>query len=79
MAFQRFNEYELIFCCLGKHPFSAPLTSMEVSFIITLILGFALGSFSAGLVSDRFGRRTAVWGASVTMFVFGLITSFIPW
>jgi len=44
-----------------------------------LFTGFALGSFSAGLVSDRFGRKTAVWGASVTMFVFGLITSFIPW
>jgi len=44
-----------------------------------LFTGFALGSFSAGLVSDRFGRKTAVWGASVTMCVFGLITSFIPW
>ena len=28
--------------------------------------GFALGSFCSGLVSDRFGRKTAIWGASVS-------------
>jgi len=44
-----------------------------------LFTGFALGSFCAGLVSDRFGRRTAIWASSVTMCIFGLITSFIPW
>ena len=44
-----------------------------------IILGFALGSFCSGLVSDRFGRKTAIWGASVTMLVFGVITAFVPW
>ena len=46
---------------------------------ILIILGFALGSFCSGLVSDRFGRKTAIWGASVTMLVFGVITAFVPW
>ena len=27
----------------------------------------------------RYGRRVAIWASSVTMVVFGLITSFIPW
>ena len=44
-----------------------------------LFTGFALGSFCSGLVSDRFGRKVAVWGASVTMLVFGVITAFVPW
>jgi len=44
-----------------------------------LFTGFALGSFCSGLVSDRYGRKTAIWGASVTMLVFGVITSFVPW
>lgn len=44
-----------------------------------LFTGFALGSFCSGLVSDRFGRKTAIWGASITMVVFGVITSFVPW
>jgi len=46
---------------------------------LILFTGFALGSFCAGLVSDRFGRKMAIWGASITMCVFGVITSFIPW
>jgi len=46
---------------------------------LLLFTGFALGSFCSGLVSDRFGRKTAIWGASVTMCVFGVITSFVPW
>jgi len=46
---------------------------------LLLFTGFALGSFCSGLVSDRFGRKTAIWGASVTMMVFGLITAFVPW
>ena len=33
----------------------------------------------SGPVSDRFGRKTAIWGASVIMLVFGLITAFVPW
>jgi len=45
---------------------------------LLLFSGFALGSFCSGLVSDRFGRKTAIWGASVTMCVFGVITSFMP-
>jgi len=45
---------------------------------LLLFSGFALGSFCSGLVSDRFGRKTAIWGASVTMLVFGLITSVMP-
>ena len=44
-----------------------------------LFTGFALGSFGSGLVSDRYGRKVAIWASSVTMMVFGLITSFIPW
>jgi len=44
-----------------------------------LFTGFALGSFCSGLVSDRFGRKIAIWASSVTMVVFGVITSFIPW
>jgi len=46
---------------------------------LLLFTGFALGSFCSGLVSDRFGRKTAIWGASVTMLVFGVITAFVPW
>jgi len=46
---------------------------------LILFTGFALGSFCAGLVSDRFGRKVAIWGASVTMLIFGVITSFVPW
>jgi len=46
---------------------------------LLLFTGFALGSFCSGLVSDRFGRKTAIWGASITMVVFGVITSFVPW
>ena len=66
-----------------------------ISLKIFLFSGFALGSFCSGLVSDRFGRKTAIWGASVgtfkeksetnfwssgqiTMCVFGVITSFMP-
>jgi len=44
-----------------------------------LFTGFALGSFGSGLVSDRFGRKVAIWSSSVTMLVFGVITSFVPW
>jgi len=44
-----------------------------------LFTGFALGSFGSGLVSDRYGRKVAIWASSVTMVVFGVITSFIPW
>jgi len=44
-----------------------------------LFTGFALGTFCSGLVSDRFGRKLAIWGASVTMMVFGVITAFVPW
>ena len=44
-----------------------------------LFTGFALGSFCSGLVSDKYGRKVAIWASSVTMMVFGLITSFIPW
>merc|ERR1719189_3164081 len=46
---------------------------------LLLFTGFALGSFCSGLVSDRFGRKKAIWGASVTMCVFGVITAFVPW
>jgi len=44
-----------------------------------LFTGFALGSFCSGLVSDRFGRKTAIWISSVIMLIFGVITSFVPW
>merc|ERR1719357_2057500 len=44
-----------------------------------LFTGFALGSFCSGLVSDRFGRKRAIWTSSVTMLIFGVITSFVPW
>ena len=27
----------------------------------------------------RFGRKVAIWVSSVTMLVFGVITSFVPW
>ena len=47
--------------------------------ILYFFLGFALGSFASGLISDRFGRKTAIWYSSITMVVFGVITSFIPW
>ena len=46
---------------------------------LLLFTGFALGSFCSGLVSDRYGRKVAIWASSVTMMVFGVITSFIPW
>merc|ERR1719228_3134456 len=44
-----------------------------------LFSGFALGSFCSGLVSDRFGRKTAIWITSVVMCIFGVITSIVPW
>merc|ERR1719334_1328880 len=44
-----------------------------------LFSGFALGSFCSGLVSDRFGRKTAIWITSVVMCIFGVITSLVPW
>jgi len=44
-----------------------------------LFSGFALGSFCSGLVSDRFGRKTAIWMCSVIMVVFGVITSLVPY
>ena len=44
-----------------------------------LFTGLALGSFCSGLVSDRFGRKIAIWSSSVTMCIFGIITSFVPW
>ena len=28
---------------------------------------------------DRFGRRLAIWASSVSILVFGVITSFVPW
>ena len=34
---------------------------------------------SSGLVSDRYGRKVAIWASSVTMVVFGVVTSFVPW
>jgi len=46
---------------------------------LLLFTGFALGSFCSGLVSDRYGRKIAIWVCSVTMMVFGVITSFVPW
>jgi len=46
---------------------------------LLLFTGFALGSFSSGLVSDRYGRKVAIWVCSVLMLVFGIITSFVPW
>jgi len=46
---------------------------------LILFTGFALGSFCSGLVSDKFGRKKAIWGASLTMLIFGVVTSFIPW
>jgi len=46
---------------------------------LLLFTGFALGSFCSGLVSDRYGRKIAIWVCSVTMMVFGVITSFAPW
>ena len=46
---------------------------------LLLFTGFALGSFCSGLVSDRYGRKVAIWASSVTMMVFGVITSFVPW
>ena len=46
---------------------------------LLLFTGFALGSFCSGLVSDRYGRKVAIWVSSVTMVVFGIITSFVPW
>ena len=47
--------------------------------IICQLLGFVLGTFCSGLISDRFGRKICIWVASVTMVVFGLITSIAPW
>lgn len=46
---------------------------------LVLFTGFALGSFCSGLVSDRYGRKTAIWASSLTMLIFGVITSFVPW
>jgi len=46
---------------------------------LLLFTGFALGSFCSGLVSDRFGRKTAIWASSWIMLIFGVITSFVPW
>ena len=46
---------------------------------LLLFTGFALGSFCSGLVSDRYGRKIAIWVSSVTMVVFGVVTSFVPW
>ena len=46
---------------------------------LLLFTGFALGSFCSGLVSDKYGRKVAIWVSSVTMMVFGVITSFVPW
>jgi len=46
---------------------------------LLLFTGFALGSFCSGLVSDRYGRKIAIWVCSVMMVVFGVITSFVPW
>ena len=46
---------------------------------LLLFTGFALGSFCSGLVSDKYGRKVAIWSSSVTMLVFGVITSFVPW
>ena len=39
----------------------------------------AFGSFVSGLVSDRFGRKKAIWFTSLTMLAAGLITSIAPW
>merc|ERR1719228_1251510 len=44
-----------------------------------LFTGFALGSFCSGLVSDKFGRKVAIWASSVTMLVFGVISAVVPW
>ena len=46
---------------------------------LLLFTGFALGSFCSGLVSDRYGRKVAIWVSSVTMVLFGVVTSFVPW
>jgi len=46
---------------------------------LLLFTGFALGSFCSGLVSDKWGRKTAIWISSCLMCVFGVITSFVPW
>ena len=27
----------------------------------------------------RWGRKVAIWSSSITMLVFGVITSFVPW
>ena len=44
-----------------------------------LFSGFVLGTFCSGLISDRFGRKICIWVASITMVIFGLITSIAPW
>merc|ERR1719278_919166 len=44
-----------------------------------LFTGFALGSFCSGLVSDRYGRKVAIWASSGTMVLFGVVTAFVPW
>jgi len=46
---------------------------------LLLFTGFALGSFCSGLVSDRFGRKTAILASSWIMLIFGVVTSFAPW
>ena len=30
-------------------------------------------------IYNRWGRKVAIWSSSVTMLVFGVITSFVPW
>ena len=31
------------------------------------------------ILDYRYGRKVAIWASSVTMMVFGVITSFVPW
>jgi len=63
------TEYDLV-CEKSALPYLAKMV---------IFSGLALGSFVSGLVSDRFGRKKAIWFSSVTMLVAGVLTSFAPW
>jgi len=63
------TEFDLV-CNYGSIPYVSKMI---------IFSGLATGSFVSGLVSDRFGRKKAIWFTSLTMLAAGLITSLAPW
>jgi len=63
------TEYDLV-CEKGALPYVGKMV---------IFSGLAFGSFVSGLVSDRFGRKKAIWFTSLTMLAAGIITSIAPW